>query len=223
MAGGRTAVMSSTAPTTIVLASRSPARRSILRAAGIDPEVIVSGVDEDAVLASMGPASPAQQVIALANAKATAVASRLGSVDGPTVVIGCDSMFEMDGEVRGKPIDEADAVRRLSAMRGNSGILHTGHYVVRLDKDRYARGAASTVVHIGDMSDDEIAAYVATGEPLQVAGSFTIDGIGGWFIDKIEGDHTNVVGLSLPLMRTLLGQVGIPMTDLLHGYRPNVT
>ncbi len=215
--------MSSAAPTTIVLASRSPARRSILRAAGIDPEIIVSGVDEDAVLASMGPASPAQQVIALANAKATAVASKLGPIHGPAVVIGCDSMFEMDGEVRGKPIDEADAVRRLSAMRGNSGILHTGHYVVRLDEDRHARGAASTVVHIGDMSDDEIAAYVATGEPLQVAGSFTIDGIGGWFIDKIEGDHTNVVGLSLPLMRTLLGQVGIPMTDLLHGYRPHVT
>ncbi|PRZ33880.1 septum formation protein [Antricoccus suffuscus] len=211
--------MSRTSAINVVLASRSPARRAILRAAGIDPEVVVSGVDEDAVLASMGAASPAQQVIGLATAKATAVASKLGPVDGPTVVIGCDSMFEMDGEVRGKPIDEDDAVRRLSAMRGNSGILHTGHYVVRLDEDRTAHGAASTVVHIGEMSDDEIAAYVDTGEPLQVAGAFTIDGIGGWFVDKIEGDHTNVVGLSLPLMRTLLGQVGIPATDLLHGNR----
>lgn len=214
--------MSSTALPTIVLASRSPARLAILRAAGIDPEVLVSGVDEDAVLASMGAASPAQQVIALAHAKATAVASRLGPVEGPTVVIGCDSMLEMDGEVRGKPVDEADAVRRLSAMRGNSGILHTGHYVVRLDDDRSARGAAATVVHIGAMTDDEIAAYVATGEPLHVAGSFTIDGIGGWFIDKIDGDHTNVVGLSLPLMRTLLGEVGVPMTELLHDYRPKI-
>ena len=214
--------MSSTALPTIVLASRSPARLAILRAAGIDPGVLVSGVDEDAVLASIGAASPAQQVIALAHAKATAVASQLGLVDRPTVVIGCDSMFEMDGEVRGKPVDEADAVRRLSAMRGNSGILHTGHCVVRLDDNRSARGAAATVVHIGAMTDDEIAAYVATGEPLHVAGSFTIDGIGGWFIDKIDGDHTNVVGLSLPLMRTLLGEVGVPMTDLLHDYGPKI-
>lgn len=213
--------MSSLSAINVVLASRSPARLSVLRAAGIDPEVVVSGVDEDAVLASMTAASAAEQVNALAHAKASAVSSRLGPVDEPTVVIGCDSMFEMDGEVRGKPIDEADAVRRLTAMRGRSGILHTGHYVERIDERRSASAAAATVVHIGDMSDEEIAAYVATGEPLHVAGSFTIDGIGGWFVDKLEGDHTNVIGLSLPLMRDLLGQVGVPITDLMHHYTIN--
>lgn len=203
----------------VVLASRSPARLAILRAAGVEPEVRVSGIDEDAVLELMdtaGDVNAADQVTALARAKATAVADKIGEVSEPTVVIGCDSMFEMGGEVRGKPTDEADAVRRLKAMRGNSGVLHTGHHVVRLDDGRTASGAATTTVYIGEMTDAEVEAYVATGEPLHVAGSFTIDGLGGWFVDKIEGDYTNVVGISLPLMRSLLREVGVPATELFN-------
>lgn len=190
-----------------VLASRSPARLATLRAAGIDPEVRISGVDEDALLTRLAGASPTEQVIALAEAKAREIASGL---DADTVVLACDSMFEMDGEVRGKPADAADAVRRLRRMRGNNGTLHTGHYVCR--GSRGTSAAASTQVFIGDMSDAEIDAYVGTGEPLQVAGSFTIDGLGGWFVERLEGDHTNVIGISLPLVRRMLNELDIDVT-----------
>lgn len=190
-----------------VLASRSPARLATLRSAGIEPEVIVSGVDEDAVLEQMPGASATEKVLALAEAKAREVASRL---DDDAVVIACDSMFEMDGEVRGKPDDAADAVARLRRMRGNHGTLHTGHHVRR--GTRCTNAAASTEVHIGAMSDTEIAAYVATGEPLHVAGSFTIDGLGGWFVERLEGDHTNVIGISLPLLREMLHDLDIDIT-----------
>ena len=191
-----------------VLASRSPARLATLRAAGIEPEVVVSHVDEDALLAGLADASPADKVIALAQAKAREVASQ---VDGDAVVVACDSMFEMDGEVRGKPADADDAVRRLKQMRSNHGTLHTGHHVIADGRETSA--AASTEVHIGEMTDAEIEAYVGTGEPLHVAGSFTIDGLGGWFIDKIEGDHTNVIGISLPLVRHMLNELDIDITQ----------
>ena len=190
-----------------VLASRSPARLATLRSAGIEPEVIVSGVDEDALLAQLTDRSAAEQVVALAEAKAREVASRL---DGDAVVIACDSMFEIDGETRGKPTDAADAIARLKQMRGNHGTLHTGHHVIA--GERCTSAAASTEVHIGQMSDDEIAAYVATGEPLEVAGSFTIDGLGGWFVEHLEGDHTNVIGISLPLVRRMLSDIDIDIT-----------
>ncbi|MFV0532747.1 MAG: Maf family protein [Cumulibacter sp.] len=186
-----------------VLASASSARLATLQAAGIEPEVVVSGVDEDAVLAQLGAASPAEQVIALAQAKALEVAGRLEGA----VIVACDSMFEMDGEVRGKPADADDATRRLKQMRGKHGTLHTGHHVIA--GGRTVSAAASTKVHIGAMSDADISAYVATGEPLRVAGSFTIDGLGGWFIERLEGDHTNVIGISLPLLRRMLSDVGI--------------
>lgn len=191
-----------------VLASRSPARLATLQAAGIEPEVIVSDIDEDDLLARMPDASPQQKVIALAEAKGREVAAQ---VSGDAVVIACDSMFEMDGEVRGKPADADDAVRWLRQMRSNHGTLHTGHHVIA--GDRSTSAAASTEVHIGPMSDEEIAAYVATGEPLNVAGSFTIDGLGGWFIEKIAGDHTNVVGISLPLVRRMLHELDIDITQ----------
>ncbi|WP_106849606.1 nucleoside triphosphate pyrophosphatase [Blastococcus sp. Marseille-P5729] len=194
-----------------VLASRSPARLATLQAAGIEPEVLVSDVDEDSLLAGMPDASPQQKVIALAEAKAREVSAQIGPDAGEAVVIACDSMFEMDGEVRGKPADAQDAVRRLRQMRSNHGTLHTGHHVIA--GERSASAAASTEVHIGPMTDEEIAAYVATGEPLHVAGSFTIDGLGGWFIEKLEGDHTNVVGISLPLVRRMLLDLDIDITQ----------
>jgi len=191
-----------------VLASRSPARLATLRAAGLDPQVVVSRVDEDDVLARMPiDATPTDRVLALAAAKGDAVAAEVGT---DSVIIACDSMFEMDRELRGKPTDEADAVRRLQQMRGNHGTLHTGHHVRYHDK--VASAAAATEVHIGDMTDDEIASYVATGEPLHVAGSFTIDGLGGWFVERLDGDHTNVIGISLPLLRRMLRDVGVDVS-----------
>lgn len=191
-----------------VLASRSPARLATLRAAGIEPEVLVSDVDEEALLAQMPESSAQQKVIALAEAKGREVAARLG---GDAVVVACDSMFEMDGEVRGKPSGASDAVRRLEQMRDGHGTLHTGHHVIA--GDRALSAAAATEVHIGPMTDEEIAAYVATSEPLHVAGSFTIDGLGGWFIERLEGDHTNVVGISLPLVRRMLRSLDIDITQ----------
>ncbi len=190
-----------------VLASRSPARLATLRAAGIAPEVIVSDVNEDAIIAAHPDMAPRELVGVLAKAKAEAVAAEAGDA----VVIACDSMFEIDGELRGKPRDAADAKARLRSMRDNHGTLHTGHHVIHRDTRRTE--TASTEVHIGSMTDAEIEQYVATGEPLHVAGSFTIDGLGGWFVDRIEGDHTNVVGISLPTVRRMLKDLDIDISQ----------
>ncbi|UJP41261.1 Maf family protein [Cellulomonas palmilytica] len=226
----------------LLLASASPARRATLRAAGIEPLVAVSSVDEDAVLAQAreryvdadGRLDPADAVLVLAQAKAHDVAAHLPDALADAddlVVLGCDSMLELDGEVLGKPRDADDAVARWRSMRGRAGTLHTGHWVVDLrevDDDApeprpgslgAGRGAvlgatSSTVVHFADVSDDEIAAYVATGEPLAVAGAFTIDGLGGPFVERVEGDHHGVVGLSLPLLRSLLLQIDLPLPTL---------
>ena len=199
-------------PMRVILASASPARLEVLRRAGVDAEVIVSGVDEDAVQV----AEPAALALTLARMKAAAVAGRLPTSDAPMVVIGCDSLLELDGDAQGKPADAAAAAARWRAMRGRSGVLHTGHRViVREDGDeRAAESVASTVVHFAHLDDAEIGAYVATGEPLWVAGAFTVDGLGGPFVTGIEGDHHNVVGLSLPLLRTLLLELGVPWTSL---------
>lgn len=202
----------------LVLASASPARLATLRSAGIEPEVIVSDVDEDAVLAAAtasapgGVLTPADAVLLLARAKAEAV---VAAGNPHAIVLGCDSMLEFEGETLGKPTDDADAASRWRAMRGGVGVLHTGHWLIdarAMDGEgRFvARGAtASTTVYFADLDDHEIDAYVATGEPLLVAGAFTIDGLGGPFIEKIEGDHHNVVGLSLPLVRHLLAELGV--------------
>lgn len=199
------------APVPLVLASASPARRATLRAAGIDPVVAVSGVDEPAVLAAAGPVTPDRAVLLLAQAKARDVArTRPGDL-----VLGCDSMLELDGEVLGKPVDADDATARWRAMRGRSARLHTGHWLVDGRAEPGETGATSTtVVHFADVTDAEIAAYVATGEPLHVAGAFTIDGLAGPFVTGVEGDHHGVVGLSLPLLRTLLAERRVPVTDL---------
>jgi septum formation protein len=193
----------------LVLASASPARRNLLAAAGLEADVVVSGVDESTVDA----ASPDALCLILARLKAEAVAARLAGT-GDAVVVGCDSVLAMDGRALGKPADPDEARQRWYAMRGRSGILHTGHCLIHLPEGKRADGVASTVVRFGEMSDEEIEAYVGTGEPLHVAGAFTIDGLGGSFVDAIEGDHSNVIGLSLPLLRRLLGELGIRLIDL---------
>ena len=193
--------------TVLVLASASPARLSTLRAAGVDPRVVVSGVDETAVSGL----APGDLALRLAELKCDAVAEQ--TTDG-ALVLGCDSVLELDDEALGKPDDAADAVRRWAAMRGRSGVLRTGHCLRDTAAGTRASATASTVVHFADVTDAEIAAYVATGEPLQVAGAFTVDGLGGAFVTGIEGDHHNVVGLSLPLLRDLLAELGHTWTGL---------
>ena len=206
-------------PVPLVLGSASPARLTTLQRAGVEPEVVVSEVDEDLALAEAfdryGPLEPAAVALLLARAKAEDVAGRL---DSSGLVLGCDSVLELEGEVHGKPADAAEAAARWRRMRGRAGVLHTGHWLV---DDRDSGGAtigavASTTVHFARLSDEEIEAYVATGEPLQVAGAFTIDGLGGPFVTSIEGDHHNVVGLSLPVLRDLLADIGLSWFDLVN-------
>ena len=197
----------------VVLASASPARLGTLQRAGIAPEVEVSGIDEDAIQAE----SVQELVAALARAKAEAVAARrqgAGSAGEDEVIIGCDSLLELDGLALGKPGDAVDAVRRWRLMRGRSGVLHTGHHVIRLPDGTSRTATGSTTVYFADLDNAEIDAYVATGEPLVVAGAFTIDGLGGPYVTRIEGDPHNVVGISLPLLRLLLADLGVPWASL---------
>jgi septum formation protein len=200
--------------TALVLASASPARRATLVAAGVDPVVVVSDVDEDAVVARYGVSDAEDVALVLAKAKAEDVAAHLDDDALPdgALVLGCDSVLELDGEVYGKPADADEARTRWKRMSGSQGVLHTGHWVVdaRESGSGGTLGAvASTTVHFATLADDEIDAYVASGEPLAVAGAFTVDGLGGPFVSGIEGDHHNVVGVSLPLLRTLLGDLDV--------------
>jgi septum formation protein len=189
----------------IILASASPARLATLRTAGIEPEVVVSGVDEERITST----DAANLAAALAQLKCRTVAAQ---VEAEALVIGCDSVLAFEGEIFGKPAGPVEAAGRWRRMRGSSGVLHTGH-CVRRGEEEFVE-TASTIVHFADITDAEIDAYVATSEPLQVAGAFTIDGLGGAFISGIEGDHHNVVGLSLPLLRELVGDLGIAWPDL---------
>jgi septum formation protein len=198
---------------TFILASASPARRKLLQSAGIDPLVIVSGVDEAAVEASGGTALAGT----LAELKAQAVAAALDPALRGALVLGCDSMLAFDGEALGKPVDAADAVARWKAMRGRSGVLQTGHCLIDTATGNNTAKTVETVVHFAEPSDEEVDAYVATGEPLHVAGAFTIDGLGGVFIERIEGDHGNVIGLSLPTLRVLMTILGVRLTDYWSG------
>jgi len=190
----------------IVLASGSGARLGVLRAAGLDPEVVVSGVDESAFTAG----SPAEMAGLLANAKAAAVAA--GRRDG--LVIGCDSLLDLDGWALGKPRSAQQATARWREMSGRTGTLVTGHCVINAATGQQAAAVAATTVRFGTPSEEEIAAYVASGEPLAVAGAFTLDGRGGWFVEGIDGDHGNVLGVSLPLLRRLLADLGVAVTSL---------
>ena len=178
----------------------------MLRAAGVHPEVIVSGVDEDAYSAP----STGELTQVLASAKASAVASALD--DG--LVIGCDSMLDLDGRAYGKPATPAEAEARWHEMSGKSGTLFTGHCVIDVASGKCEAAVAATTVHFGKPTGAEISAYVATGEPLNMAGAFTIEGLGGWFVDSIEGDHNNVIGISVPLLRRLFLDLGVTIPDL---------
>lgn len=199
-------------PRVLVLASASPARLGLLKQAGLDPRVVVSGVDEDAIAAD----TPAELARVLAEAKAAAVAGggMLDGGPGDEIVVGCDSVLELDGQALGKPADAAEATARWQAMRGRAGVLRTGHCVIDRATGRQVSATASTTVRFGRPDDAEIAAYVASGEPLHVAGAFTLDGRSAPFVDGIDGDPGNVIGLSLPLLRTLLAELGVRITDL---------
>jgi septum formation protein len=217
-----------TAPVRLVLSSASAGRLGTLRAAGLEPAVIVSAVDEDAVLTAAthryGPLTPADAALLLARAKCEDVASSVstgdvpGDVSGPggaDLVLGCDSIFELDGTAYGKPADPAEARDRWRAMSGQTGMLHTGHWLIDA-RDAEAGGTGGTFgetvtteVTFASMSEDDIEAYVATGEPLACAGAFTIDGYGGAFVTGVVGDPHNVVGLSLPALRLMLAEIGV--------------
>jgi septum formation protein len=200
----------------LVLASASPARSRLLTASGIPHSTLVSGVDENAVIATLPPTStPTDIAQALAQVKAQTAAQYLDRNDPRrTYVVGCDSVLDLDGRPLGKPFDLADAARRWQVMRGRTGALRTGHTVIDLQANVWVNAVETTVVRFGTPDDDEVLAYLATGEPLNVAGGFTLDALSGPFIDGIDGDPSNVVGLSLPLLRTLMRQLGVRWTDL---------
>ncbi|HEY8702346.1 MAG TPA: nucleoside triphosphate pyrophosphatase [Arthrobacter sp.] len=215
--------------TRLILASQSPARTKLLAEAGIRHSVLVSDVDEDAVQARYGITDPHDTALLLARAKAEAVAA-LPEAEG-ALVLGCDSVFEFAGEAHGKPYTAGVARERMLRMSGNSGILHTGHWLVDCrdtmpdgdggDGGTAAPGSGATLgavasaeVHFAEMEPEEIDAYIATGEPLQCAGSFTIDGLGGAFIRKVDGDPHAVVGLSISTLRSLLAHANVRITEL---------
>lgn len=205
--------------TRVVLGSASSGRLRVLRNAGIDPLVVVSGVDEDAIVAGLGAdAAPADVVNALAHAKADAVRRVLDAdVTADCIVIGGDSMLYVDRELRGKPGSAEQARRQWNSMAGRSGELYTGHCVVRVvdGNPLHTRTSAEvTRVRFAAPDDADLAAYIASGEPLNVAGAFTLDGLGGWFIDGIDGDPSNVVGLGLAVTHRLFNAVGLAIGDL---------
>jgi septum formation protein len=189
----------------LILASASPARLRVLRDAGFDPEVVVSGVSE-----RIGKVGTARAVVVLAERKGTAVAPRCPD----SLILSCDSLLDLDGSALGKPASPEEATDMWRRLSGNHGVLHTGHCLIDTRTDRRLSRLASTVVRFGTPSRAEISAYVASGEPLRVAGGFTIDGRAGPFVDGIEGDPSNVLGLSLPLFRRMLDEFGVTITEL---------
>lgn len=196
-------------PPRIVLASASTSRKRLLRSVGINPKIVISGADEeDARYAEL---SPAEMVIALAIVKAHTVREK---VSEPSIIIGCDSTFEFEGKSLGKPRTAENAVTRAKLLSGKSGILHTGHCIIDTEKGVEVSDIASTRVYFAEMSDKEIEDYVATGEPLHVAGGFTLDGMSAPFITRIDGEASNVIGLSLPLLRNAIKTLGYEWFDI---------
>ncbi len=216
----------------VCLASTSPARLQLLRQAGIEPRTLAPDVDEDAVIADTERTEgrrlpPAEHVLLLARRKAADVAARLAETepDFAGFVVGGDSMFELDGEILGKPYTADAAAARWRAMRGRTGVLHSGHSVIRVSPGAPAAEAhavaEASVSFRADVTDDEIAAYVATGEPLHVAGAFTVDSLGGAFIERVEGDPSTVVGMSLSTVRGLIRDLGGEWTALWNRATPS--
>jgi septum formation protein len=188
-----------------VLASASPARRRLLQTVGIDPIVRVSDFDESQIQLS----DPAELVQVLAQKKAETVVPQFESA----LIMGCDSVLAVNGEIHGKPASPEDAIARWQVMQGNFGDLYTGHTLIDISQNRTLVKCQVTRVYFGQMSDRAIAAYVATGEPLKCAGAFALEGFGSLFVEKIEGCHSNVIGLSLPLLRRMLAEMGYEVTD----------
>lgn len=201
-------------PTRLILASASPARARLLHDAGIDAETTVSGIDEEAITAH----GVTALVAALAEAKARAVAARIGGA--AALVLGCDSLLDLDGTAYGKPADAAEVRARWSLIGGREGVLRTGHCLVDTRTGRVHTEVAATTVRFGTPTPAEVDAYVATGEPLGVAGAFTLDGYGGWFVESIDGDHGTVLGLSLPLLRRMFAAVGVTPAQLWNAPPP---
>ena len=187
----------------LILASASASRRRLLEAAGLSPTIMVSHVDEETDF--FNSLSPTDMVIALAITKAHTIRE---TIDFPAIIIGCDSTFEFEGQSLGKPGTPAIAIERAKRVQGNSGLLHTGHCIIDTSRDREISSIVTTKVSFDNMSDDEIHDYVASGEPLHVAGGFTLDGFSSPFIPSIEGDYTNVVGISMPFIRKAFAQLG---------------
>jgi septum formation protein len=196
---------------TFVLASASPARRRVLTEAGITPVIHVSEVDEDALTTELQPIGPAALALALARAKAQDVAVHFAGRDD-VIVVGCDSVFDLNGIAYGKPLTAEVALERIRSMSGRAGHLHTGHWAIR--GNRSTGTTTTTGLTFAELSDEEITGYVATGEPLNVAGAFTLDGHSAPFIRRIVGDPSNVIGISLPTMRDLVRDLGLSWPDL---------
>lgn len=209
-----------TVPFDVVLGSASPSRAQILSRARLPFRTVVSSVDEDAVGARAPEASPAELALLLAEAKGEDVAHRVGAegVDRPTVVIGCDSVFELDGMAYGKPYEPAVAVERWRLQRGRSSLLHTGQWAGLLRPDggpvRSVRTLVSATVRFADVGDAVIEAYVATGEPLWCAGAFTVDGAGAALVESVDGDPNAVIGLSVSTLRAQCEELGVDVTAL---------
>ena len=193
----------------IILASASTSRRRLLESAGLTPLIMVSHVDEETEF--FNALSPIDMVIALAITKAHTIREQ---IDFPAIIIGCDSTFEFDGKSLGKPGTPEIAIERAQRVQGNSGLLHTGHCIIDTTKDREISGIVTTKVTFDSMSDGEISDYVASGEPLHVAGGFTLDGFSSPFIPSIEGDYTNVVGISMPFLRKAFQQLGYSWPEI---------
>jgi septum formation protein len=203
-------------PPRVVLASASPSRRRLLENSGISPEIIISGVDEESPEYST--LSPRELVVALAIVKAHTVKRQILDVepDIPTLIIGCDSTFEFEGQSLGKPLTPESAMSRSRLLSGKSGLLHTGHSIIDTQNGIEVSDVVTTRVHFTEISEKEIQSYVETGEPLHVAGGFTLDGISAPLIAGIEGDPSNVIGLSLPLVRKIFRSLGYEWFDFVN-------